>query len=200
MTICKSLPGCPSDEVTCTPATRPARLSSKLKTGALRISCTFAFAIAPVKSLRRPEPYAVITTSSSNSETARKRTVSFFPSATVTVCFSYPIKEISKFILSPSTRIEKFPSKSLIVPTLFPATATEAPIIGSPVSKSITEPTTVRVFACWAIATLFIFETSSAECTTEEKEIDKYTRLQHLMYHFAFEITAFFMVQYLISR
>ena len=109
-------------------------------------------------------------------------------------------KEISKFILSPSTRIEKFPSKSLIVPTLFPATATEAPIIGSPVSKSITEPTTVRVFACWAIATLFIFETSSAEYTTEEKETDKYTRLQHLMYHFAFEIIAFFMVQYLISR
>ena len=57
-------PGLPSDDVTCTPATRPAKASSNERTGALLRSATDTVATAPVKSFLFEVPYPITTTSS----------------------------------------------------------------------------------------------------------------------------------------
>src|SRR5690606_6145326 len=64
MIISDSSPGWPESELTCNPATRPAKACAILGTGARLISSTFTSESEPVKSFLFTVPYPITTTSS----------------------------------------------------------------------------------------------------------------------------------------
>ena len=88
ITMLRSLPGWPSLLVACTPATRPARASSKFDTGAFCMSSTSTLATAPVRSLRVVVPYPTTTTSLRRLVLGRIRIVFSLAEEAVTVAVS----------------------------------------------------------------------------------------------------------------
>ena len=86
-------PGPPSDWVTCTPATRPAKACVTSEVGVFIKSSLFTETTEPVKSLRLEVPYPITTTSSSILLSCFNCTSIFVLPLTGTFCVAMPIKE-----------------------------------------------------------------------------------------------------------